>query len=756
MRRLYGLLLTIVLLGAAFATAAAQGEEWQLVRPSNTGIPGEEVRLLRFAASGDLWVGARWPFWQEGGVAAYHRDADAWTVLANFETPIPSEYVNDIEFGPGGVMWIATDQGLVRKEGDAWTVFDTSNSPLLHNRIRDIALDSDGDVWINNTNPSDQNAALFEFDGVSWRSFAVPDDLPWPDPWRQLDHVYVDVNDHVWVDNVTLTGVAEYDGTSWVLHGPSLGPFGLITGDAHGHIWLIAGTLGYDVYRYDGMSFVLFGGGTPPLSATTVTDIAIDETGDVYIGNWFGEIVKSTNDGASWSSFSTGTSRVVGLAPDPLGDDLWVATLGGVHHLDGSGTWLRTFNTYNSGMPWYFVDNMMADREGNFWVATGEAGVSRFDGERWRNWGAHNAGSEPWPFLAEQVYGLYQDREGYIWFGSNGIGRWDPATGTLDSWDWQTTPGLWTSIHKYFAEDMNGTVFTVNQDGGVFRFDEAGMTWTPETISSYRTTGMHGMASDSGGNVWVAAWLDLYRWDGSSWTTITEDLGIFDLGGINDLAVGPDDALWIATNGGLLRWDGVTRTLFDTANSPLPARQVQSIAFREDGLMALSAVEFGSATPFPNGVAIIDGDIADPANWTVYRYEDSPLPHYQLGKVAFDADGRLWISAISEAAAVLTLPTTTGVPRSEEAPSGAPSWCENRPNPFGARTEITFRLHQAGHARLSIYDVTGRTVRTLVDATLGAGEHVVALDASDLRSGIFFYRLESGGRQETHRMVHLR
>lgn len=47
-------------------TAQLYGQEdyeWKLVRPSNTGIPGEEIMQLEWAPNGKLWVAARWPFW---------------------------------------------------------------------------------------------------------------------------------------------------------------------------------------------------------------------------------------------------------------------------------------------------------------------------------------------------------------------------------------------------------------------------------------------------------------------------------------------------------------------------------------------------------------------------------------------------------------------------------------------------------------------------------------------------------------------
>ncbi len=245
---IFTLAASVSLLGAE----ALRPSIWSLAKPSNTGIPGEEIRFVRFDSNGTPWVGARWPFWSEGGVSVLDRASQIWRSSSNYETPIPSEYVNDLAIGPGGVVWIATREGLVRKEGASWIVYDSSNSPLLHDEIRNIALDSQGHVWVNNSNAT-LIAALFEFDGETWRSFTVPDDIPWEDPWRSLSTVHVDPDDHVWVANQVLPGVAEYDGSTWTIHGESVAPIDFITHDLTGYIWMIEAELGYNFYRFDGL-----------------------------------------------------------------------------------------------------------------------------------------------------------------------------------------------------------------------------------------------------------------------------------------------------------------------------------------------------------------------------------------------------------------------------------------------------------------------------------------------------------------------
>ena len=62
------LLILLALVSAVLTiTPANATPEWSLLRPSNSGLGGEEVRGLRFAPDGKLWVASRWIFWEEGG-----------------------------------------------------------------------------------------------------------------------------------------------------------------------------------------------------------------------------------------------------------------------------------------------------------------------------------------------------------------------------------------------------------------------------------------------------------------------------------------------------------------------------------------------------------------------------------------------------------------------------------------------------------------------------------------------------------------
>jgi len=81
---------------------------------------------------------------------------------------------------------------------------------------------------------------------------------------------------------------------------------------------------------------------------------------------------------------------------------------------------------------------------------------------------------------------------------------------------------------------------------------------------------------------------------------------------------------------------------------------------------------------------------------------------------------------------------------------------QNYPNPFNARTKIAFDLPQREVIRLAVYDLLGREVAMLVNAVLVEGHHEVVFDASDLPSGVYWYRLSAGRVVLTKKMTLVR
>jgi parallel beta-helix repeat protein/predicted outer membrane repeat protein len=77
----------------------------------------------------------------------------------------------------------------------------------------------------------------------------------------------------------------------------------------------------------------------------------------------------------------------------------------------------------------------------------------------------------------------------------------------------------------------------------------------------------------------------------------------------------------------------------------------------------------------------------------------------------------------------------------------------NYPNPFNATTSISYQLGVDGHVKLEVYSTLGRKVATLIDSKQQAGYRSVTWNASQVSSGLYFYKLTAGDFTETRRMI---
>jgi hypothetical protein len=84
------------------------------------------------------------------------------------------------------------------------------------------------------------------------------------------------------------------------------------------------------------------------------------------------------------------------------------------------------------------------------------------------------------------------------------------------------------------------------------------------------------------------------------------------------------------------------------------------------------------------------------------------------------------------------------------------SLSQNFPNPFNSGTKIAFELPYKSHVTISIYDILGNTVSTIVNEEFLAGQNEVTFLGNKIASGIYFYKLQAGKYSETKKMILLK
>jgi streptogramin lyase len=136
----------------------------------------------------------------------------------------------------------------------------------------------------------------------------------------------------------------------------------------------------------------------------------------------------------------------------------------------------------------------------------------------------------------------------------------------------------------------------------------------------------------------------------------------------------------------------------------------------------------------------MNSTVANSYSWADANVHNGVEYHYSL--IAVDANGTR-----KELGSVNATPSTEAAVITEYALH------QNYPNPFNPTTSISFDLVQVGHVNLSIYNLLGQRVATLVNGTMESGRHVVAFNAGALPSGVYIYRLEADAFVSQRKMM---
>ena len=78
---------------------------------------------------------------------------------------------------------------------------------------------------------------------------------------------------------------------------------------------------------------------------------------------------------------------------------------------------------------------------------------------------------------------------------------------------------------------------------------------------------------------------------------------------------------------------------------------------------------------------------------------------------------------------------------------------QNYPNPFNPTTKIRYSVEKEGHVKLIVYNTLGQSIKVLENTIKPAGNYSTNFNASNLPSGIYFYKLEAGQFTQVKKMM---
>jgi hypothetical protein len=141
---------------------------------------------------------------------------------------------------------------------------------------------------------------------------------------------------------------------------------------------------------------------------------------------------------------------------------------------------------------------------------------------------------------------------------------------------------------------------------------------------------------------------------------------------------------------------------------------------------------------------------------TLYTYnpQNSGLKSKWVTALAADKLGNVWIGEDG-----LTVFRRGGVILSTESCIKSPSSYflkQNYPNPFNPVTTISYSLPKESYVEMSVFDILGRKITTLVNIKQNAGEYNVQFDGSSLSSGMYIYSILAGQYKASRKLVLLK
>ena len=185
-----------------------------------------------------------------------------------------------------------------------------------------------------------------------------------------------------------------------------------------------------------------------------------------------------------------------------------------------------------------------------------------------------------------------------------------------------------------------------------------------------------------------------------------------------------------------------------------PTQSPQDITWTASDNLAVTGIDLALSLDSGATWSTIAAGLANSGTyaWTVPTTQST---HAKVRISAHDAAGNL---GTDQSAAVFTIvDTSTVIP----PPYPKPEIVVVQPNPFNLTTTIGLGLPAQGPAKIVIYSVTGRRVKTLADGTFSAGYHPFTWDGRDddgrkAGSGIYFLKLTSGGTTQSKRIAMVR
>jgi len=414
--------------------------------------------------------------------------------------------------------------------------------------------------------------------------------------------------------------------------------------------------------------------------------------------------------------------------------------------------------------------------------------------------------SQPKNIPATQFYeiGLDYNNPEKLYGGTQDNGTNRTPDGSVDNWE-----NIWGGDGFYVVVDYNNSniIYAESQNGGLVKSTDGGFGWSDGTngINGSEPTNWSTpvVMDPNSSNILYYGTHSLYRTTNSavSWAKISPQLTDWvtgrRLGTITTIAaaptnsnvifVGTDDAhVWVSSNNGA-NWNDVsaglperwvTRVVVDPSDenivyvtfSGLKWRDPQPHVYRSTNKGANWIDISGNLPDAPVNAFAVDNNFSNRLylgsdvgmyvsfdtgqSWEVLG---EGLPTLPIGDIKIHpVENFLVAGTYGRSMYKIDLNLVTDVVNDQPQIVNEFLLSQNYPNPFNPTTKISWQSPVSVNQTIKIYDIAGKEVATLISEYRLAGKNEVEFDASNLSSGIYFYKLTAGNISKTKKMLVLK
>ncbi|MBS1519338.1 MAG: T9SS type A sorting domain-containing protein [Bacteroidetes bacterium] len=349
-------------------------------------------------------------------------------------------------------------------------------------------------------------------------------------------------------------------------------------------------------------------------------------------------------------------------------------------------------------------------------------------------------------------------------------------TGTLNTGVYKTTDNgnLWsqTALNNKTVFSLAATgsnVFAGIQSEGVYLSTNSGSSWTQSLVNS----GSAFALNLSGANVYAGlgpGGVYFTSNNGSNWSQIgLTDKSVFSIAvsGITVFAGTSGSGVFTTTNNGV-NWtptplNSVTVYGLTVSGTNIFAGTASGVYLSTNNGSSWSPTSLSSAITVrsitSSGINVFAGTSGSNGvyftsnNGTAWVQKNQGLPSANSIMSLLIDNNFIYAGTFGQSVYKRTFSEIINVRNiSSEVPS-AFSFDQNYPNPFNPVTKIKFAVMRTEDVKLTVYDIKGREVNTLVNGSLNPGTYEAVFDASEFSSGIYFYKLSTPSFSETMKMI---